>query len=134
MDADVYGPSIPHLLGLTGRPEIVDGKIQPIDADGMPVMSMGFVLEKDQAVIWRGPMLHGSITQFLRDTHWGELDYLIIDLPPGTGDVVLTLSQLLRWQVPSLSARRKKSRCWTQPKPSPCSKRRRHRFWVLSRT
>ena len=95
MDADVYGPSIPHLLVLTGRPEIVDGKIQPIDADGMPVMSMGFVLEKDQAVIWRGPMLHGSITQFLRDTHWGELDYLIIDLPPGTGDVVLTLSQLL---------------------------------------
>lgn len=95
MDADVYGPSIPHLLGLEGRPEIVNSKIQPIDCRGMPVMSMGFVLEKDQAVIWRGPMLHQSITQFLRDTHWGELDYLIIDLPPGTGDVVLTLSQLL---------------------------------------
>lgn len=95
MDADVYGPSIPHLLGLSGRPEIVDGKIQPAKCGTMPVMSMGLLLEKDQAVIWRGPMLHGSITQFLRDTDWGELDYLIIDLPPGTGDVVLTLSQLI---------------------------------------
>ena len=95
MDADVYGPSIPHLLGLEGRPEIVDGKIQPIRSGEMPVMSMGFLVGKDQAVVWRGPMLHGSITQFLRDTAWGELDYLIIDMPPGTGDVALTLSQLL---------------------------------------
>jgi ATP-binding protein involved in chromosome partitioning len=95
MDADVYGPSIPHLLGLEGRPEIVDGKIQPIRSGDMPVMSMGFLVGKDQAVVWRGPMLHGSITQFLRDTAWGELDYLIIDMPPGTGDVALTLSQLL---------------------------------------
>lgn len=95
MDADVYGPSIPHLLGLEGRPEIVDGKIQPICSGTMPVMSMGFLVGKDQAVVWRGPMLHGSITQFLRDTAWGELDYLIIDMPPGTGDVALTLSQLL---------------------------------------
>lgn len=95
MDADVYGPSIPHLLGLDGRPEIVDGKIQPICSGTMPVMSMGFLVGKDQAVVWRGPMLHGSITQFLRDTAWGELDYLIIDMPPGTGDVALTLSQLL---------------------------------------
>jgi ATP-binding protein involved in chromosome partitioning len=95
MDADVYGPSIPHLLGLDGRPEVVDGKIQPIRSEEMPVMSMGFLVGKDQAVVWRGPMLHGSITQFLRDTAWGELDYLIIDMPPGTGDVALTLSQLL---------------------------------------
>jgi ATP-binding protein involved in chromosome partitioning len=95
MDADVYGPSVPHLLGLEGRPEIVDGKIQPIKSGDMPVMSMGFLVGKDQAVVWRGPMLHGSITQFLRDTAWGELDYLIIDMPPGTGDVALTLSQLL---------------------------------------
>ncbi|MEQ1828321.1 MAG: Mrp/NBP35 family ATP-binding protein [Pirellula sp.] len=95
MDADVYGPSVPHLLGLIGRPEIVDGKIQPICSGLMPVMSMGFLVGKDQAVVWRGPMLHGSITQFLRDTAWGELDYLIIDMPPGTGDVALTLSQLL---------------------------------------
>lgn len=95
MDADVYGPSVPHLLGLSGRPPLVDGKIQPGMCGKMPVMSMGFLLERNQAVIWRGPMLHGSITQFLRDTQWGELDYLIIDLPPGTGDVVLTLSQLV---------------------------------------
>ena len=95
MDADVYGPSIPHLLGLTGRPAISEAKkIEPIlAASGMPVMSMGFLVEPDQAVIWRGPMLHGSIQQFLKDTDWGELDYLIIDMPPGTGDIALTLSQ-----------------------------------------
>ena len=95
MDADVYGPSIPTLLGVNHRPEIVEGKIAPIQCDGMPVMSMGFLLEPNQAVVWRGPMLHGSITQFLKDTQWGELDYLIIDMPPGTGDVALTLSQLI---------------------------------------
>ena len=94
MDADVYGPSIPHLLGLEGRPAVsAEKRIQPIRLGNMPVMSMGFLVERDQAVIWRGPMLHGSIVQFLRDTDWGELDYLIIDMPPGTGDVALTLSQ-----------------------------------------
>jgi ATP-binding protein involved in chromosome partitioning len=95
MDADVYGPSVPHLLNLEQRPDVVEGKIQPIRYEGMPVMSMGFLVEKDQPVIFRGPMLHGSITQFLRDTAWGTLDYLIIDMPPGTGDIALTLSQLL---------------------------------------
>jgi ATP-binding protein involved in chromosome partitioning len=95
MDADVYGPSVPHLLGLSGRPEVINSKIQPIYFGNMPVMSMGFLVEPDQAVIWRGPMLHGSITQFLRDTYWGPLDYLIIDMPPGTGDIALTLSQLI---------------------------------------
>lgn len=97
MDADVYGPSIPQLLGLEGRPAINEQKkIEPIRlADDFPVMSMGFLIEKDQAVIWRGPMLHGSITQFLGDTQWGELDYLVIDMPPGTGDVALTLSQAI---------------------------------------
>jgi ATP-binding protein involved in chromosome partitioning len=97
MDADVYGPSIPHLLGLSGRPAITAAKrIEPIMLGGdMPVMSMGFLIEPDQAVIWRGPMLHGSINQFLGETDWGDLDYLIIDMPPGTGDVALTLSQAL---------------------------------------
>lgn len=95
MDADVYGPSIPHLFGVSGRPQIVDEKIQPVDADGMPLMSMGFMVPPGEAVVWRGPMLHGAITQFLRDTRWGELDYLMIDMPPGTGDIALTLSQLL---------------------------------------
>lgn len=95
MDADVYGPSIPHLVGVNQRPEIVDKKIQPIEVDGLKVMSMGFLVPPGEAVIWRGPMLHGAVTQFLRDTDWGELDYLIIDMPPGTGDIALTLSQLL---------------------------------------
>jgi len=95
MDADVYGPSIPHLLGLSGRPMMEGGKVQPVDAGGMPVMSMGFLVPPGEAVVWRGPMLHGAITQFLRDTAWGDLDYLIIDLPPGTGDIALTLSQAL---------------------------------------
>jgi len=98
MDADVYGPSIPHLLGISdaGRPAVSpENKIQPILANGLPVMSMGFLVPADEAVVWRGPMLHGAITQFLRDTDWGDLDYLIIDMPPGTGDIALTLSQSL---------------------------------------
>ena len=95
VDADVYGPSIPHLLGVGGRPEVQDNKISPIEKDGLRVMSMGFLVPPNEAVVWRGPMLHGAITQFIRDTKWGELDYLIIDMPPGTGDIALTLSQLL---------------------------------------
>lgn len=95
MDADVYGPSVPHLLGLSGRPEVVENRLQPILADGMPVMSMGFLVPPGEAVVWRGPMLHQAITNFLRDTDWGPLDYLIIDLPPGTGDIALSLSQML---------------------------------------
>jgi ATP-binding protein involved in chromosome partitioning len=104
MDADVYGPSVPHLLGARGEPTIAeqpgpDGekvqRIQPLEVDGMRLMSMGFHIEEDQAVIWRGPLLHRTLTQFLQATEWGELDYLIIDMPPGTGDVALTLSQLL---------------------------------------
>jgi ATP-binding protein involved in chromosome partitioning len=95
LDADVYGPSVPQLTGVQGQPAKSNDKIEPIDANGMPVMSIGFMVPVDQAVIWRGPMLHSAVTQFLRDTDWGELDYLIIDMPPGTGDVALTLSQLL---------------------------------------
>lgn len=95
MDADVYGPSVPHLLGTTERPTLYEGKIQPIYVDGLRVMSMGFIVPKDEAVIWRGPMLHGAVQQFLKDTAWGELDYLIVDMPPGTGDIALSLSQLL---------------------------------------
>ena len=95
MDADVYGPSIPHLLGTKERPGIVGNRIMPVEVDGLKVMSMGFLVPSGEAVIWRGPMLHAALTQFLRDTEWGELDYLIIDLPPGTGDVALSLSQLL---------------------------------------
>jgi ATP-binding protein involved in chromosome partitioning len=95
MDADVYGPSIPHLLGATDRPYLENGRLQPVSKDDLRVMSMGFLVPPGEAVVWRGPMLHGAITQFLRDTDWGPLDYLIIDMPPGTGDIALTLSQLL---------------------------------------
>lgn len=95
MDADVYGPSIPQLTGTAGHLQQEDGKIKPMLQDGMPIVSIGFMVPADQAIIWRGPMLHSAITQFIRDTAWGELDYLIIDMPPGTGDVALTLSQLL---------------------------------------
>jgi ATP-binding protein involved in chromosome partitioning len=99
LDADVYGPSVPHLLGLSGRPQVDNGKIVPmrlaIGDRPMPVMSMGFLVPAGEAVVWRGPMLHGAITQMLRDTLWGPLDYLVIDMPPGTGDIALTLSQVL---------------------------------------
>ena len=102
LDADVYGPSVPHLLGLAGRPNIDQGKIVPMmhapggaAAQPMPVMSMGFMVPAGEAVVWRGPMLHGAITQMLRDTLWGPLDYLVIYMPPGTGDIALTLSQAL---------------------------------------
>jgi ATP-binding protein involved in chromosome partitioning len=95
MDADVYGPSIPHLVGATGRPMARGERIQPIETNGLKLMSMGFLLEPDRAVIMRGPMLHGIMQQFLRQVDWGQLDYLVIDLPPGTGDVPLTLAQTL---------------------------------------
>jgi ATP-binding protein involved in chromosome partitioning len=95
MDADVYGPSIPHLLGVDQKPTAIGGRLQPVESGGLKVMSMGFLVPPGEAVVWRGPMLHGAITQFLRDTDWGPLDYLIIDMPPGTGDIALTLSQLL---------------------------------------
>ena len=94
MDADVYGPSIPKMVGIESeKPRVRGEKIVPLEAAGLKVMSMGFMVEPDRAVIWRGPMVHGVIKQFLEQVDWGELDYLIIDLPPGTGDVPLTLSQ-----------------------------------------
>ncbi|RIK62819.1 MAG: hypothetical protein DCC65_16870 [Planctomycetota bacterium] len=94
MDADVYGPSIPKMLGIEfEKPRVRGEKILPLDAHGLKVMSMGFMIEPERAVIWRGPMVHGVIRQFLEQVDWGELDYLVIDLPPGTGDVPLTLSQ-----------------------------------------
>ncbi len=94
LDADVYGPSQPRMLGVSGRPSTPDGKtILPLRNYGVTVMSMGFMLEEDQSVVWRGPMLMSALQQMLRQVQWGKLDYLIVDLPPGTGDVQLTLSQ-----------------------------------------
>ena len=97
MDADIYGPSIPTMFSTEAKVSSPDGKtIIPIDWRGLKLMSMGFLLPPDKAMIWRGPMVHGAVTQFLRDVQWGELDYLIVDLPPGTGDVQLTLAQSLK--------------------------------------
>ncbi len=93
MDADIYGPNIPLMMGLSGKPLAEGNRIIPPQNYGVKIMSMGFLIAEDQAVIWRGPMLHGAIQQFLSDVNWGELDYLLVDLPPGTGDVQLSLSQ-----------------------------------------
>ncbi len=97
LDADVWGYSIPRMYGLgsTRPPVSAERKILPLEAHGVKVMSIGFFLEEDAAVVWRGPMLHKALTQFLQDVDWGVLDYLLIDLPPGTGDVSMTLAQLL---------------------------------------
>jgi ATP-binding protein involved in chromosome partitioning len=94
MDADVYGPNVPQMLGLHGQPEVSDDKrMLPPEAHGIKVISMGMLVPPDQPVIWRGPMLHGAVQQFMRDVAWGELDYLVVDLPPGTGDVALSMAQ-----------------------------------------
>jgi len=97
LDADIYGPSLPTMLGIEGQPTSKDGKrIQPLQRFGIKLMSIGFLLEDPkQAIVWRGPMLHGALGQFVSDVDWGALDYLIIDSPPGTGDVALTLAQKL---------------------------------------
>ena len=94
LDADIYGPSLPLMMGVEGRPESEDGKtMQPLENHGVKVMSIGFLVDADQAVVWRGPMATQALDQLLRQTNWGELDYLVIDMPPGTGDIQLTLSQ-----------------------------------------
>lgn len=94
LDADIYGPSQPRMLGVSGRPESPDGKtILPMHAHGLVVMSIGFLVEEDTPMIWRGPMVTQAMMQLLNDTRWEQLDYLIVDLPPGTGDIQLTLSQ-----------------------------------------
>ncbi|MGD9714065.1 MAG: P-loop NTPase [Thermomicrobiales bacterium] len=93
LDADVYGPSIPLMMGAHGRPLMREQRIVPLEAHGVKLMSIGFILDPEKALIWRGPLVAQLIGQFLNDVDWGELDYLIVDLPPGTGDVQLTLAQ-----------------------------------------
>jgi ATP-binding protein involved in chromosome partitioning len=96
LDADVYGPSVPLMLGLSGSPMVsAQQKLIPLEKHGIKVMSMGLLLRPDQAVVWRGPMVHGVVRQFLGDVDWGELDFLIVDLPPGTGDAPLSLTQAM---------------------------------------
>ena len=97
LDADIYGPSLPLMSGTTARPNSKDGKkLEPLQAFGLKLMSIGFLIDPDQALVWRGPMVTGALLQLLRDVNWGELDYLVMDLPPGTGDIPLTLAQNVR--------------------------------------
>lgn len=93
LDADIYGPSIPLMMGINTRPSLKGQKLVPLEAHGVKVMSIGFLVDPMQAVIWRGPMVSGAVKQFMSDVEWGELDYLVFDLPPGTGDIHLTLVQ-----------------------------------------
>ncbi len=93
MDADIYGPSVPHMMGLSGKPDLKDGKLQPLEAHGVKFVSMGLMVDPEAAMIWRGPMIQSAIRQFLADVNWGDLDVLVVDMPPGTGDAQLTLAQ-----------------------------------------
>src|SRR5438105_8092568 len=93
LDGDIYGPNLPRMLGARRQPSARDGRIVPLEAHGVSFMSMGLLVEQGEAVVWRGPMLHGALKSFLHDVDWGELDYLLVDLPPGTGDVQLSLTQ-----------------------------------------
>lgn len=95
LDADIYGPNIPTMMGVQHLPKPLDnsGKLQPAEAYGVKMMSIGFLVKPEQAMVWRGPMLHNALKQFINDVEWGELDYLIVDMPPGTGDVQLSLAQ-----------------------------------------
>ena len=94
LDADIYGPSQPMMLGLAGRPESKDGKtLEPLEAYGLQAMSIGFLIDPDTPMVWRGPMVTQALEQLLKDTNWRDLDYLIVDMPPGTGDIQLTLAQ-----------------------------------------
>ena len=95
VDADIYGPSIPLMMGITGRPGVRGTRLIPLEKWGVKVMSIGFLVDPMQAVIWRGPMASGAVKQFMSDVEWGELDYLVFDLPPGTGDIQLTLVQTI---------------------------------------
>jgi ATP-binding protein involved in chromosome partitioning len=93
MDADIYGPNIPRMMGVNAPPPVENEKIIPLQAHGVKIMSLGFMIERDQPAIWRGPIIMKIITQFLRDVQWGELDYFLVDMPPGTGDAQLSLVQ-----------------------------------------
>ena len=96
LDADIYGPSQPRMLGISGQPESVDGKtLNPMENHGLKAMSIGFLIDEDTPMIWRGPMVTQALEQLLNDTQWGDLDYLVLDMPPGTGDIQMTLCQIM---------------------------------------
>src|SRR5262245_51697626 len=92
---DVYGPDVPLIMGTKGRPAMFENKIIPVEAHGIKIMSIGLLVDEREALVWRGPMIHSAVQQFLRDVNWGPLDYLVFDMPPGTGDAQLSLSQVI---------------------------------------
>jgi ATP-binding protein involved in chromosome partitioning len=100
LDADIYGPSMPRMLGIAGKPRMIDGKLEPMANHGVKCMSIGFLVPEDTPMIWRGPMVMSALQQMLRDVTWGELDIMVVDMPPGTGDAQLTMAQ----QVPLAGA------------------------------
>ena len=134
LDADVYGPSAPRLFGLHGKPQVSEGKMVPLEAFGVKVMSIGFLVDENVPMVWRGPMVSQALMQMLGEVVWGELDALVVDMPPGTGDVQLTLAQ----QVPLSGAvhqfrRRRTWRLSTRDARSACSRRSRRQYSGLSR-
>lgn len=108
LDADIYGPSMPRLLGLTGKPEMIDSKtLKPMEAYGVKVMSIGFLVEEEAPMIWRGPMVMSALRQMMRDVAWGELDVMVVDMPPGTATHSSPWHSRCRWPVRSSSPRRR---------------------------
>jgi ATP-binding protein involved in chromosome partitioning len=111
IDADIYGPNVPTMLGVTRQPNILEGNlIEPIVAHGVKFISIGLISPGDKPMVMRGPMLHQIIRQFLQQVAWGELDFLLVDLPPGTGDVVISLVQTARWSFPQVRRSLSKTR------------------------
>ena len=120
IDGDIYGPNVPIMLGVRTQLQHDGEKIMPAEKYGILSVSMGFLTNDDAPVIWRGPMLHGVIQQFFRDVRWPELDYLVVDMPPGTGDVALSLSQSCRCRARWSSRRRRPCRWPTRAAPCTC--------------
>jgi ATP-binding protein involved in chromosome partitioning len=136
LDADIYGPSQPLMLGLHGQhPSSPDGKrIHPLQAHGLAAMSIGFLVDPAQAVVWRGPMVTQALTQLLTDTEWGTLDYLVVDMPPGTGDIQLTLAQRVPVSGAIIVTTPQDIALADARKGWRCSRRWRCRCWASSRT
>ena len=135
LDADIYGPSQARMLGGATRPESTDGRtMQPIPRHGLQTLSLGDLVEEDTAMIWRGPIVTQTLLQLFRETRWKDLDYLIIDLPPGTGDTQLTLSQQIPVAGAVIITTPQDIACWTRKKPKPCSTKSPCRCWDSSKT
>jgi ATP-binding protein involved in chromosome partitioning len=134
LDADIYGPNIPLMMGVDKLPKVPGDKITPALAYGVRLMSMAFVVDPDQPVIWRGPMIHSAIRQFLTDVDWGQLDYLIIDLPPGTGDAQLTLAQSVPLTGAVIVTTPQEVALADALKVCACSRNSKCRFWASWKT